>query len=178
MEHRPHSGPEQCNNFILAYIYFLFGLKFKFYDIAYFLCVCYSYNSEKTGQTLKKHNTGQWDPPQYSAFCNNLSRIQTFNIWPYSSKQTPENLSNAGSFFTGKYYSIKVCLSQEKHFFNNLKLMYYSLLLFQEKMRKRHVLIVDLHWAIGSHQIPHGKSTPDGVLPAFMYPTQRALNSF
>ena len=48
MDHRPHSGPEQCEYCILAYINFLFGLKFKFYDIAYFLCVCYSYNSEKT----------------------------------------------------------------------------------------------------------------------------------
>ena len=49
MEHRPHSGPEQCKYCILAYINFLFGLKFKVYDIAYFLCVCYSYKSEKTG---------------------------------------------------------------------------------------------------------------------------------
>ena len=61
------------------------------------------------GHTLKRQDVGQWDPPQYAAFCNNFSRIQTFNIWPYSSKQTPENLSNAGFFFTGKYYSIKVC---------------------------------------------------------------------
>jgi len=36
MEHRPHSGPEQCKYCILAYINFLFGLKFKFYDIATF----------------------------------------------------------------------------------------------------------------------------------------------
>ena len=49
MEHRPHSGPEQYKLYILAYINFIFGLKFKFYDIAYFLCVCYSYNSEKSG---------------------------------------------------------------------------------------------------------------------------------
>ena len=39
MEHRPHSGPEKCKYCILAYINFLFGLKFKFYDIAYFLCL-------------------------------------------------------------------------------------------------------------------------------------------
>ena len=135
MEHRPHSGPEQCKYCILAYINFLFGLKFKFYDIAYFLCVCCSYNSEKTG---------------------------TFNIWPHSSKQAPENLSNAGFFFTGNYYSIKVCLSQEKHFFKALRLM------SNERMTKRHVFIVELHWAIGSHQIAHGKSMPDGVLPAYM----------
>jgi len=31
MEHRPHSGPEQCKYCILAYINFLFGLKFKVY---------------------------------------------------------------------------------------------------------------------------------------------------
>ena len=83
---------------------------------------------KRLGHTPKKHNTGQWDPPQLHAFCNNLSRIQSFNIWPYSSKQTPENLSNGGFFFTGEYYSIKVCLSQEKHFFKALKLMYYSFL--------------------------------------------------
>jgi len=77
-------------------------------------------------------------------------------------------MSNAGFFFTGKYYSIKVCLSQEKYFFKALKLIYYSFLLFQERMTKRHVFIVELHWAIGSHQIPHGKNMPDGVLPAFM----------
>ena len=53
---------------------------------------------KRQGHTLKKHNTGLWDSPQYPAFCNNLSRIQTFNIWPYSFKQTPENLSNAGFF--------------------------------------------------------------------------------
>ena len=76
---------------------------------------------KRLGHTLKKHNTGRWDPPQYSAFCNNLSRIETFSIWPYSSKQTPENLSNDGFFFTGKYCSINVCLSQEKHFFKALK---------------------------------------------------------
>jgi len=126
---------------------------------------------KRLGHTLNKHNTGQWDPPQFPAFCNNLSRIQSFNIWPYSSKQTPENLSNAGFFFTGKYYSIEVCLSQEKHFFKPLKLMYYYFLLFQVRMMERHVFIVELLSAIGSHQIPHGKSTPVGVLPAFMYRT-------
>ena len=65
------------------------------------------------GHPLKNHITGEWDPPQYPAFCNNLSRIQTNSILPYSSKQTPENLSNVGFFFTSKYYSIEVCLSQE-----------------------------------------------------------------
>ena len=40
--------------------------------------------------TLKKQDISQWDPPQYAAFCNNFSSIQTFNIWPYSSKKRPK----------------------------------------------------------------------------------------
>ena len=44
--------------------------------------------------------------------------------------------------------------------------MYHSFLLFQERMTKRHFFIVELHWEIGSQQIPHIKSMPDGVLPA------------
>ena len=121
--------------------------------------------------TLKRHNTCRWDPPQCTAFCTNTSRIETFYIWSYSSKQTPENLSNAGFFFTGKYYSIKVCLSQEKHFFKTLKLMYYSFLLFQERMTRRRVFIVELLLRTGNHRIQLGRSTPDGVLPVFMFLT-------
>ena len=64
---------------------------------------------KRLGHTLKEQDIGQWDPPQYAALSKNFSRFQTFNIWPYNSKQTPENLSKAGFFFTGKYYSIKVC---------------------------------------------------------------------
>ena len=45
-------------------------------------------NLKSLGHTLKRQDIGQWDPPQYVGFCNNFSRIQTFNIWPYSSKQT------------------------------------------------------------------------------------------
>ena len=99
---------------------------------------------KRLGHTLKKNNTGRWDPPVFPAFCTKLNRIETFNIWASSSKQTPENLSNAGFLFTGKYYSIKVCLSQAKPFFEKPKLMYYSFLLFQERMTKRRVFIVEL----------------------------------
>ena len=68
-----------------------------------FLCVLFTAITLKSlGHTLKKHNTGRWDPPLYPAFFNNTSRIETFNTWSGNSKQTPENLSNAGFFFLGK----------------------------------------------------------------------------
>ena len=98
VEHRPHSGPEQCKYCILAYIIFLFGLKFKVYDIAYFLCVCYSYNFEKTGTYVEETQYRSMGSSTIFRILYNLIRIQTFNIWPYSSKQTPENLCNAGFF--------------------------------------------------------------------------------
>ena len=131
VEHRPHSGPEQCKYCILAYTNFLFGLKFKVYDIATFYVFVTVITLKRLGHTLKKNITGRWDPPQYSAFCNNLSEIETFRTWPYSYKLTPENLSNAGLFFTGKYYSLKVCLSQEKLFLKALKtnVLLFSLIL-------------------------------------------------
>ena len=45
---------------------------------------------KRLGHTLKKQDIGQSDAPQYAAFCNNFTRIQTLNIWPYSSKKRPK----------------------------------------------------------------------------------------
>jgi len=49
--------------------------------------------------------------------------------------------------------------------------MYYSFLLFQERMTRRRVFIVELLLRTGNRVIQLGRSTPDGVLPVFMFLT-------
>ena len=90
---------------------FFFGLKFM--APVDFQCVFYSYNSEKTGKYAKKHNTGRWDPLNVWHSVPMKAELKHSTSGPIVLNTRQENLSNAGFFFTGKYYSIKVCLSQE-----------------------------------------------------------------
>ena len=98
MEYRPHSGPEQCKYFCI-YIFF-YGLKFM--ASLNFQCVFTAISFKRLGYTLKQHNIARWDPPVYPAFSTDTSRKETSATWLAISKQTPQNLSNAGFFYQGK----------------------------------------------------------------------------
>jgi hypothetical protein len=50
---------------------------------------------------LRQHNTVQWHGPIYPHFSTHNNRIMSFATWPAISKQTAENLSYAGFFYTG-----------------------------------------------------------------------------
>jgi len=67
-----------------------------------FQCVFTAIIFKRLGHTLKQHNITRWDPLVYPAFSTKTSRIETFATWSASSKQTHQNLSNAGFYYQGK----------------------------------------------------------------------------
>jgi len=51
---------------------------------------------------LLKRAIKHWQSPIHSEYTSLAERLSSFKDWPYSMTQTPESLSEAGFFYSGK----------------------------------------------------------------------------
>ena len=52
---------------------------------------------------LMKRVIRHWQSPRHSEYTSLAARLASFKDWPYSTHQTPESLSEAGFFYSGKF---------------------------------------------------------------------------
>ena len=63
-----------------------------------------------TEHLMMKRAIKHWPTPRHPAYSTIAARLQSFKTWPYSESQTPESLSEAGFYYTGKNTFFKIII--------------------------------------------------------------------
>ena len=55
-----------------------------------------------TEQCALNRSVAIWNSPKFLAYFSNHARLRTFRTWPHGMNPSPDSLSGAGFYYTGK----------------------------------------------------------------------------